>query len=275
MNWSGAKNWLIVLFLAINIYLIFTLVNISSESSVIDKQTLHQTVELLHESGVSVDENIIPTYMPKIGTIEVNNVIDNKAAAARRILGDGVRAEGENIYTNGAEQVRFEGDYIYYKNNSDGQDAPEADIGSVRNYIINKFRDYGFDIETSSLYIEQRGSEYHMSAVQKFDRYLLLDSSFYIIADNGGIKEFSGSWFVLSSKQNNPASDSSRVRSVVSVLLDFLRDGERIDNNSNQITAIELGYKTGDKGVHHKQMTAMPIWQITCSDGRKYDFSAR
>lgn len=62
-----------------------------------------------------------------------------------------------------------------------------------------------------------------MTVVQNIDQYALFDSYFYVRVAQDGIYEFTGSWFVVSGNQDMLANESARVKSIVSVLLDFAR----------------------------------------------------
>ena len=88
MNWSGAKNWLIVLFVSINIFLIFTIVKSDMRLSVIDAGTIEQTVEILQRNNIFVKADIIPTKTPKLGAIDVQNSVADFDEFAKRILGE-------------------------------------------------------------------------------------------------------------------------------------------------------------------------------------------
>ena len=47
MNWSRAKNWLIVLFIVVNLFLIYTIISTDIQSSTIDKETISDVVDIL------------------------------------------------------------------------------------------------------------------------------------------------------------------------------------------------------------------------------------
>lgn len=153
----------------------------------------------------------------------------------------------------------------------DGLNAKKA-----QDEALARLRAYGFDMERArATATQQPDGSYIVTVVQNIDQYALFDSYFYVRVAQNGIHEFTGSWFVVSGNQDMLANESARVKSIVSVLLDFARDEQRIANGSAEIVEINLGYMTKAKDTYHKNATAMPVWVVRCSDGRVYDYDAR
>lgn len=274
MNWSGAKNWLIILFLGINIFLVFTLVKSNIQSSYIDKQTIEGTVDILAKSGITVAADIIPNDIPKLGAIDVENSLTDFNETAKKFLGEGMTEISEGSYRNGSKRFAAEGDMIYYVDSAPSEEYEEFDEEAAQRAAVEWLRECGFDIDMVQSVSYRSDEGYIVHIEQKFDKYVLLDSYFNVTVTPLGISEMEGSWFVPSGGQD-VFSDSARVKSSVSVLLDFARDSVRISRGSNVIEQISLGYTTGEKSTYHKYAAAMPVWRIKCSDGNEYYFEAR
>lgn len=274
MDWSGAKNWLIVLFLGINIFLVITLVRINTQSSVIDKQTISDTVEILKKSDISVDASVIPDTLPKLGSIDVYNSISEYEETAAKILGDNMHKSGENIFISGSKRVGFGGDVIYFSDDSPTSPTP-INADNAQSYCVEILRSYGFNMDNATTSITQNENAYNVFVCQKFDRYALIDSCFSINLSENGITSFEGSWFSPTGEQTLFSSDSGKARSIVTVLFEFVRDSARESAGSNKIVQIDLGYITGAKQTYHKYATAMPMWRIRCSDNNEYYYDAR
>ena len=73
MNLGRVKSFLIYLFLAINIYLVVSLV--LSSTFRIDNATVDNTVKILSDSNVSIDKEIIPKKVKNLKNIEAKNII--------------------------------------------------------------------------------------------------------------------------------------------------------------------------------------------------------
>ena len=79
MSWKKIKTFLILLFLLINLYLIFstngTVIKFDSVTA-IDEETINKTVEILHHNyGISLKDDAIPSKINNINIIDVTNYI--------------------------------------------------------------------------------------------------------------------------------------------------------------------------------------------------------
>ena len=86
MNWSKAKNWLIVLFIGVNLFLVFTIIRTNVQSSTIDRDTIANIVNILQENGIAVEADVIPQSMPDLGPIDVMNSLSDYDALAALVL---------------------------------------------------------------------------------------------------------------------------------------------------------------------------------------------
>lgn len=279
MNWSRAKNWLIVLFLGLNLFLVFTIIQINMQSSTIDKETVDNVVQIMKTNGITVSADSIPTKMPNLGPINVANDVVEYDELAQRVLGDGYeKAEGAQLYSKGSMRLLFEGDIVRFKDSSPNEALGTLDEKAARNLVLDKLGAYGFDMERAQV-TARKGEDgaFYVMAAQKIDQYVLFDSYFYFVVTEHGVQEFSGSWFVVSGGQDMLSNEAARVKSIASVLLDFARDrsDKLVKESSDTIVKIDLGYMTKAKETYHKNATAMPVWVIRCSDGQSYDYEAR
>lgn len=274
MNWSGAKNWLIVLFLGINIFLVFTLIKINTQSSVIDRQTIEDTAQILQKSNITVSADTIPDSLPKLGAIDVYNSVSDTDELAKKILGESYGKLSEHTYILGSKRLGFDGDMIYFANENPSESIEIKDISGAQSYVTKLFREYGFNMDGAITSGDVSNGIYNVYVTQKIDRYALIDSYFNVKLNENGIHSFEGSWFSPSGGQGMFSSDSARARSIITVLFEFARDGVRENAGSNEIVHIDLGYITGDKQTYHKHSTAMPMWHIRTSDGKEYYYDA-
>ena len=60
MNWNKLKTFLIVLFSALNIILIITMLTKDYKETVVPESTIQDTVDVLGKRGISIDRKIIP-----------------------------------------------------------------------------------------------------------------------------------------------------------------------------------------------------------------------
>lgn len=277
MNWSRAKNWLIILFIGVNLFLVFTIIRTNLQSSSIDKETVANVVNIMKTNGITVAAETIPNQLPNLGPIDVSNNLTDYDALVSRVLGDdAVKEPDKPDYTSGSRRLWFEGDMILYHDSQPQEPIDGLNAKKAQDEALARLRAYGFDMERArATATQQPDGSYIVTVVQNIDQYALFDSYFYVRVAQDGIREFTGSWFVISGNQDMLANESARVKSIVSVLLDFARDEQRIANGSTEIVEINLGYMTKAKDTYHKNATAMPVWVVRCSDGRVYDYDAR
>lgn len=70
MNWERVKNFLIFLFLGINIFLLFFMFNSVKITSSTSKAVIRDTASILQANSISVDEDIIPYSISNPGSFD-------------------------------------------------------------------------------------------------------------------------------------------------------------------------------------------------------------
>ncbi len=274
MNWSRTKTWLIVLFVGINLFLLFTIAKENIVKSTISEQMVTDTIAILAKNGIAVEPQTIVRKMPDLSAVQVQNTVTDQKAFAQKLLGGKGSFDAQhNQYMYGTSIVRFEGDTFSYININPIQKTTPADAQSALEIAKNFCSKAGLDLRKaqSQVYAEN-ASEVAVLFTQKLDRYPLLDSQIKLIVNAKGVREAIGCWFDMTDDQTG-GSAGGRVKEITSVLIDFISDENRAQS-STQITDITLGYTTGDKSTYHKSASAMPSWRITTADGRVYYYDA-
>ncbi len=274
MNWSRTKTWLIVLFVGINLFLLFTIVKENIVKSTISEQMITDTVEILARNGITVEPQTIVRKMPSLSAVEVQNTITDQAAFAEKLLGNkGTYDASANQYRHAATIVRFEGDTFSYINLNPILKSASVDAQAAVEIAKSFCTKAGLDMRKAQAQsYAENGSEAVVIFTQKLDRYPLLDSQIKLIVNAKGVREAVGCWFYMADDQSGGGM-GNRVKEITSVLVDFISDKNRAQS-SVQIADITLGYTTGDKSTYHKSVSAMPSWRITTADGRVYYYDA-
>jgi|GEM_PF-430274 len=275
MNWARAKTWLIVLFLCVNAFLLYYIVKSHIESSYVDRKTIEQTVAMLQKNGISVDINIIPTRLPNLNPIEMDNALKDNDALAQAVLGGGYTKLTDYSYVKGSKQLYMYGDMIRYEAGGASDAISGLTQSNAADTVRSLFGYYGFDTQSAEAALTASADDvYTVVLIQKVEGYPVFDSSFEVTLSSKGISGFVGSWFVPS-PSGGMFRSSDNVISAASVLIDFITTPERVKNGSNAISGISIGYTTDKKDAYHSAATAMPVWCITTSDGMKYYYDAR
>lgn len=275
MNWSRTKTWLIVLFVGINLFLLFTIAKENIAQSTISEKMVTDTVAILARNGFSIDPDILPRKMPTLSAVEVVNTMTSASETANALLGENATYDREdNCYLRGTAMVEVGGDNIRYTDTKPTQNNVCPDAQSAVNYAKSFLTDAGYDMTKAEAQIRSYSkAEAHVLFTQKMDSYPLMDSQLSVHITSKGISSIEGCWFYMAEDQSAAGGAHGRVKEITSVLIDFMNDGNR-SSSSTEITKITLGYTTGDKTIYHKSVSAMPSWRITTADGKEYYYDA-
>lgn len=88
MNWERVKNFLIILFVGINIFLITFMLSSVKKSSSVNKSVVADTVSILNANDVSINENIIPSSISNPGTFDVVAVNVDSSYESPKTIGE-------------------------------------------------------------------------------------------------------------------------------------------------------------------------------------------
>lgn len=94
MNWERVKNFLIFLFIGINIFLVGFMLSSAHTTTSITESVINDTVHLLSANGVSVESDIIPLSVKSPGTFDVMPIPVNSTYQASKQLTE-ANCEGE------------------------------------------------------------------------------------------------------------------------------------------------------------------------------------
>lgn len=274
MNWSKAKNWLILLFLFLNVFLIVKLVSLSTSSSTIDKKIIRDTVSVLNANNIFVSESQIPNKIPKLNSVEVTNSISDKNEFAKLLLGDGFQKEDDS-FKSGNKLLKFSKNQFFYTNSEPCENFSLITPENAERLVADFLERLNISTDSAISSVEEAGGKYVVSFHQKLDKYPLFDSFITAVANKSGILSINGSWFLASVNQSAVTTDASRIVPSTSALVDFISEPSRIKNKPVEIIEISLGYSSGNDREYHTNAVAIPVWQIKTSDNKLYYFDAR
>lgn len=255
MNLGRVKSFLIYLFLAINIYLVVSLV--LSSTFRIDDATVDNTVKILSDSNVSIDKEIIPKKVKNLKNIEAKNIIYTDAFK-----------ESENY-----KDFDISGNsFSYVQKNDKLYTLKDSKIKKqIKKFLIKS----GFDANYMTFSeISKNKNAKTLQIICTVNNYSVFDSKITAEITKNSLK-LHGIWY---EPKTNRVFSNSRTRKTVyitSVLID-LAENESFKNGSKKITGIEYGYMSGtlygNKG--HITATALPYYRITDEAGKIYYYDA-
>lgn len=276
MDWSKAKNILIVAFIVTNIFLAYMLFTMKQDESeiVIEDKFVEEVVKLLGEKDIKIDTKI-PRLIPSLPAISLEYELYKPEEILPRFLGSYQdMAIGAKMYTNGEKIVKFERNdkKLVYEN--------RALIGNGNRKKISKnqalkmseefISNHGFDLKDVRLesYFE-KDKIHRLVYNKKIDDMIIEETYMTVELSSSGIMSFERYW----TKNIEKGSQNLVVSSAPKSLLRLLTREEHYGKTIKQIDLcyyfnvdeykrnISLNDSTG--GV------ASPTWRFIFEDGEK------
>lgn len=275
MDWSKAKNVLIVAFIVINILMGYVLIAKNQEVDATNSPDfINQVVELLNNKQIEVDTDI-PAINPKLSALTV--VFDSMKP--EQINKDYFNNKG-SILSQGEElvEVTLEDEtlsilnkkLLIYECGSHDNKYPnlqEDDIIPIaKEFLIDK----GYDIEDLKFSFMKKVSDYYYVEFSKVYNDIYLESAFTNIQiDSRGVIKMERMWLHVKEEGESLISISPAPKSILGLL-------SMKEVYGKSITDISLCYYF-NPGKHDyiedpleaKQGRAIPAWRIQFNDGYK------
>lgn len=257
MSWRKIKTFLIVLFLIINIYLIFStdnIFNITSQTS-IDKSTISKTAQLLDSNfGIKVDKNIIPDKIKNLNNINVTNVIYLDEFM------DTFDFKKDNSFFYGEIKT----DTFSYNEEKAKEDLTE---------ILDKLN---IDKNSYKMYFNKGDDGLTCSVFEYISDYQIFNSYIYAHFLSSKIV-ISGVWYLPESTDIISKDSSKKMNDITGVLFDMASNIEfSSDISEIKVDDIKYGYFVSyyDENAVNKSATAIASYLITLDNNTKFYYDA-
>lgn len=247
MNWKNIKSFLIILFLCIDIFLVY-ITNVSHKSAVLSDENINDTVSLLRENDIYIDSNIIPKTVESYESIELSSLVFSDESPVDKSLIDN--------FQDGTIKITLPAD------------TSKINEQNAKSEILKILKNNGFD--TRKILLEKAetdaGTSYIMTS--EYKKIKLFNNSMKITVDNDFIT-LSGTWF--KSESANPYNPNGK-RGVyaTSALIAYISYKEQnIGNEKITITDICFGYhaKFDKNNMSLKYISASPCYRLTDESG--------
>lgn len=94
MNWERVKNFLIFLFLGINIFLVFFMFNSVKTTSSTNKTVIEDTISVLNANNITINDDVIPYSINNPGTFDAVPVtIDHSYDSPKTLAPSNIESE--------------------------------------------------------------------------------------------------------------------------------------------------------------------------------------
>lgn len=239
INWEKLKTFLIVLFAALNVFLVAFTAFQNAKYSRISDETINGTVKILKNKNINISAD-------KILQKQVNlNVIELKNAVVSHSFPKGFSRADEKNFSLKAQ----------------GSISNEGEVKKVLSSIgIKGNNEIKIDGEKAYVYL-------------KFGQYTVFDIFLTLTKQGDDVNVF-GSWYFAENKPRK-SSDMSEIVSLTGILVDF--SNIAAPEKETDVEKIELGYYINEssRNIDKLNVTAFPCYRISTGDGKKYYFNAR
>lgn len=249
MNLGKVKNFLIILFLGINIYLIAS--NFVSTRFYEDEATVADCIDVLKVNGVELDEDIVPDYTVNLKGIDTENVVYTNI----------------NVHT-GKNGFKTKG------NNFSCVITPKNKNAKPQKAVMDFLEENGFETEHMKFSESDKDDVWYITC--KVSDYTIFDSRIKVTKSSDSYI-INGKWYEPKSHSVRSSSRQRNTVYITSVLVDMIANEDIMANAPFKIEDIDYGYLAGlPYGVEdHVSVTAVPYYRIKDSKGNTYYYDAR
>ena len=277
MDWSKAKNILILAFIVTNIFLAYVLFTSSQDKNelMVNNQLIKDVVKLLAKENIKVDTDI-PKSTPSLPIISLEYEVYDPKEMLDIFLGpaEEISMADEYIYTNGKELLSFEENnkklvyentYLKLKKNKAEISKDEA-LKKVQEYII----DHKLNLKDARLNSHSINNKVHKLVYNKdVDGIRVEETNMTLKVSSDGVILFERYWVDNIKKGNENLIISSAPKALLRLLTREEYYGKTIKqidicyyfNVDEYKRNISLNDSTG--GV------AAPTWRFIFEDGEK------
>ena len=252
MNFSRAKSYLIVLFILVNLFLIYHLVSMNKSDGV-SSQTVDNTVSILSSKNIKISKELIKNTPVNLFYLNLENPLADKENFLKSLKGK------VNINEKGFEFIPKDTN-INFKYLLPSYDAAKQ--------ALSYMKDQGFNgkhlVCTGTL--DMGKGIYKASFIQSFEGYDIYNTNIDIYYKEGQVLSLSGIYYNIDSF----SAPEESIKSQPEILIRFSGD----INEKCIIKSIESGYYTDPYENEYSLISALPCYKITTDNGNKYYYDA-
>ena len=249
MNLGKVKNFLIILFLGINIYLLVA--GFVSVRFYEDKDTVANCIDVLRANSVTLSKDTVPDSTVNLKGIDTQNTVYTNA---------NVRDGKNGFKTNGN---RFSCVF-----------TPADKDAAPKDAVMGFLEENGFNTDHMRFSSSKKSGVWYITCT--VDGYSIFDSRIKVTksADSYIIN---GKWYEPKSENVHSKSRQRKTVYITSVLVDMVANEEIMKNAPFIIEDIDYGYLAGLPygDAEHVAATAVPYYRIKDNKGNTYYYDAQ
>ena len=256
MSWKNIKTFLILLFVIINAYLIFSTNGMIFKKSTVtyfNKDTIEDAAKVAKTNfNVSLSADIVPTQVKNLKNLSVTNLIYTdkfkNSDYNPTIIGAGFEI---NIKTN-----------TFSYNEKNAKEQVEKILDEI-----------GISKETFVLKSYKADEGLVCNASQVIGDYPLFNGRIKAVCVSSKIT-VSGTWYIT--ETHAKANPLAKMADLTSVIIDAADRFEKSDGSKTVITSVDYGYyvTSHDESIVSKSSPAIPCYMVKTDGGLKYYYDA-
>ncbi len=265
MDWSKAKNILLVLFIVLNCILLYNnYISFSGGGSILSDEMSSNTLAVLASRGISLNCEIPPSA--KAATVIYGPYFEDRQKIANVLLGPNTKDDIEDgkVISEGTKHLKFDNNYFDFKDISpgkekkiNGMEQAEQLLEDVMGKIDIPYKDFILDRN------ELKDNIYKFEYKQIYEDYIFFNN--YIKAEIGpaGITSLE---FKYKNVRGVKLNLKQKTIDAYQVLL------KMTDVKNVNIEDIHIGY--GNYSDSAMSLTDLLSWRVKLSDGSEKFYSA-
>lgn len=253
MNWSKAKNILIILFICADIFLAFVALFFTGNIERTPAEITEAAAEIIKKGGIDVDASLLSTGVSSVNIPELKNIISDNDAFAKQLLGDDCK-KTSGTYSSEKGELCISGDtFSFVPKSIDGISAMSktpsatgrqvlAALGIKDKNILCTFSEKGNILNISK---QSNGMTFFCSSI---------DAEF----SGSEIIKISGSWYCETGRH----SPQTQLKPISSLLIDCTAS---LNGEKKTVQKIIPGYYIQNKD--NDRVFPTPCIKIMFTDG--------
>lgn len=267
MDWSRAKNILLVILILLNLFLFVNVLNVRGFLDITGSRQ-KEIERALETAGIVVMESI-PSYNRPVSRISfIEDNIENQRSMITKLIGIQDESATKSIpagsvWKNGGRTLQFETDTFIYTDEDGKTVIPSDDDKKLEQRLMSWIRDSGISREPFLLdRIVREGEKLTAEYVQVFKNMPIFSNRVIFTLEGSLLKKVEGSMKIF-----NAIKLSTAEAQVVSADIVLLAGKDKVQG---VVQSIRLGYLRLDS----EDLYEMPVWRVTVASGEKVWFNA-
>ena len=255
MNWSKAKNILIVLFICADLFLCFVIIMFTGDFGRTPSEITDTAAQIIQKSGIGVDSALLKTKITSVNIPELENAAVDKDAFAETVLGGSYTKNGEG-YTSAKGTLSFGVDCFEFVPGADTNLSlmPKTPSAMGRRALAY----LGISDKNIICSVSEKDGNVNLNITKQANGMRFFCSSIDVQYSKTKILKISGSWYFETGKR----SQKKQLTPVSSLLIDAAAE---LNGEKKTVREIIPGYYIPHGGSN--RLFPTPCIKVIFTDG--------